>query len=235
MSGLVIAYAHWKTNAVGSRYPPCTCRFSNGTTLCLHSGAAHLFRLFFSQFCKISQISCEFVHFVLISPLQTANAEFGRLSPSTRALICFATKCPHGQAVKTSPSHGGIWGSIPHGGTKKSTRIECFFIFHFYFFIFHSPPCLIAHLVCATLLPEPQNTGLTLHYVSKLTRFRYFTIPHGGTKKTSPLRLVFFIRCLQRHVINACVVCNCNRCVSPMSHCTLCVRNFVARNIFSSV
>ena len=163
------------------------------------------------------------------------NTEFGRLSPSTRALICFATKCPHGQAVKTSPSHGGIWGSIPHGGTKKSTRIECFFIFHFYFFIFHSPPCLIAHLVCATLLPEPQNTGLTLHYVSKLTRFRYFTIPHGGTKKTSPLRLVFFIRCLQRHVINACVVCNCNRCVSPMSHCTLCVRNFVARNIFSSV
>ena len=98
MSGLVIAYAHWKTNAVGSRYPPCTCRFSNGTTLCQHSGAAHhLFRLFFSQFCKISQISCEFVHFVLISPLQTANAEFGRLSPSTRALICFATKSPHGR------------------------------------------------------------------------------------------------------------------------------------------
>ena len=30
------------------------------------------------------------------------------------------SKCPHGQAVKTSPSHGGIWGSIPHGGTKKS-------------------------------------------------------------------------------------------------------------------
>ena len=28
----------------------------------------------FSHFCKISQISCEFVHFVLISSLQTANA-----------------------------------------------------------------------------------------------------------------------------------------------------------------
>ena len=78
-----------------------------------------------------------------------------------------ATKCPHGQAVKTSPSHGGIWGSIPHGGTKK----------------------------------------------------------------TSPLGLVFFIRCSQRHVINACVVCNCNRCVSPMAYCTLCVRNFVARTL----
>ena len=157
MSGLVIAYAHWKTNAVGSRYPPCTCRFSNGTTLCQHSGAEHLFRLFFSQFCKISQISCEFVHFVLISPLQTANTEFGRLSPSTRALICFATKCPHGQAVKTSPSHGGIWGSIPHGGTKNLHNLVQ--VFTYYFLVLtYSPPCLIAHFVCATSLPEPQKT-----------------------------------------------------------------------------
>ena len=53
--------------------------------------------------------------------------------------------------------------------------------------------------------------------------------PMGVPKKTSPLGLVFFIRCLQRHVINACVVCNCNRCVSPMAYCTLCVRNLVAR------
>ena len=104
----------------------------------------------------------------------TSKSPHGRkdtsLFPSTRSLIFSAQKClkskrPHGQAVKTSPSHGGIWGSIPHGGTKK----------------------------------------------------------------TSPLGLVFFIRCLQRHVINACVVCNFNRCVSPMSHCTLRVRNSVAR------
>ena len=61
MSGLVIAYAHWKTNAVGSRYPPCTCRFSNGTTLCLHSGAAHLFRLFFALFSGFGQQSCSHV------------------------------------------------------------------------------------------------------------------------------------------------------------------------------
>ena len=27
---------------------------------------------------------------------------------------------PHGQAVKTSPSHGENWGSIPHGATKKT-------------------------------------------------------------------------------------------------------------------
>ena len=83
--------------------------------------------------------------------------------------------------------------------------------------------------MCATLLLEPQNTGLTLHYVSKLIRFAISRFPMGVPKKTSPLGLVFFIRCLQRHVINACVVCNCNRCVSPMSHCTLRVRNFVAR------
>ena len=53
--------------------------------------------------------------------------------------------------------------------------------------------------------------------------------PMGVPKKTSPLGLVFFIRCLQRHVINACVVCNCNRCVSPLLHRTLRVRNLVAR------
>ena len=28
-------------------------------------------------------------------------------------------KWPHGQAVKTLPSHGRICGSIPHGATKK--------------------------------------------------------------------------------------------------------------------
>ena len=30
-------------------------------------------------------------------------------------------KRPHGQAVKTLPSHGRICGSIPHGATKKET------------------------------------------------------------------------------------------------------------------
>ena len=45
------------------------------------------------------------------------------LFPSTRSLIIKDSKRPHGQAVKTSPSHGGIWGSIPHGGTKKPAQI----------------------------------------------------------------------------------------------------------------
>ena len=30
----------------------------------------------------------------------------------------------HGQAVKTSPSHGENWGSSPHGGARSPTRIR---------------------------------------------------------------------------------------------------------------
>ena len=147
----------------------------------------------------------------------TSKSPHGRkdtsLFPSTRALICFATKCPHGQAVKTSPSHGGIWGSIPHGGTKNLHNLVQVFTSYF-LLLTYSPPCLIAHSVCATLLPEPQNTGLALHYVSKLTRFRYFTIPHGGTKKALVLSAFsFFILHFS---------------FTPMSHCTLCVHNFCA-------
>ena len=113
------------------------------------------------------------------------------LFPSTRALICFATKCPHGQAVKTSPSHGGIWGSIPHGGTKNLHNLVQ--VFTYYFLVLTcSPPCLIAHFVCATSLPEPQNTGLTLHYVSKLTRFAISRFPMGVPKK-QVLRGLFFL------------------------------------------
>ena len=51
------------------------------------------------------------------------------LFPSTRALIIKDSKCPHGQAVKTSPSHGGIWGSIPHGGTTKTSPTRTCFYF----------------------------------------------------------------------------------------------------------
>ena len=39
--------------------------------------------------------------------------------------------CLHGQAVKTSPSHGGIWGSIPHGGTKYGAAFKPLFCFRF--------------------------------------------------------------------------------------------------------
>ena len=160
----------------------------------------------------------------------------------------YNSKRPHGQAVKTSPSHGGIWGSIPHGGTKKNTHIECFFhssftpmgngtlrvrnyvaripehwagaslckraySFRYYvhfvlydshggtkktlilsvfsFFILHSSfiPWGIAHSVCATMLHEPQKSGLAFRYMSKHTRSTitltsFSTIPVGVPKRT---------------------------------------------------
>lgn len=39
------------------------------------------------------------------------------------AIIIKLLKRPHGQAVKTPPSHGGNWGSIPHGATKKKGQV----------------------------------------------------------------------------------------------------------------
>ena len=106
------------------------------------------------------------------------------LFPSTRALIIKDSKRPHGQAVKTSPSHGGIWGSIPHGGTKKSYTI----VWDFYLFLLVSFTWGIAHFVCVALPHEPQNTGLAFNYTNKFARFTitltpFSTIPHGGTKK----------------------------------------------------
>ena len=38
-------------------------------------------------------------------------------------------KRPHGQAVKTLPSHGRICGSIPHGATKKYSTTLCGAVF----------------------------------------------------------------------------------------------------------
>ena len=63
-------------------------------------------------------------------------------------MIIEDSKRPHGQAVKTSPSHGGIWGSIPHGGTKKSYTNVWDFSF----------PWGIMRFTHATTLHEPQNT-----------------------------------------------------------------------------
>ena len=87
-------------------------------------------------------------------------------------------KCPHGQAVKTSPSHGGIWGSIPHGGTKKSYTSV------WDFFLPNGALCVIRTQLRCT---NPRTSGLAFRYMSKLTRstitFTTFsTIPHGGTK-----------------------------------------------------
>ena len=116
------------------------------------------------------------------------------LFPSTRALIIKDSKRPHGQAVKTSPSHGGIWGSIPHGGTRKRQVIYGLF---FYLFMLkslaHGELCVITH---ATMLHEPQNTGLAFRYMSKLTRYTitltmFTTIPMGVPKNPTRLCGIF--------------------------------------------
>ena len=65
------------------------------------------------MFEKTAQIRLHPYAFYAIITRQTAHAANAR---------------PHGQAVKTSPSHGGIWGSIPHEGTKKGSR-SCFFLY----------------------------------------------------------------------------------------------------------
>ena len=39
-------------------------------------------------------------------------------NPSSAAI------CLHGQAVKTSPSHGENWGSSPHGGAIKKLFVQ---------------------------------------------------------------------------------------------------------------
>ena len=44
-------------------------------------------------------------------------------NPSSAAI------CLHGQAVKTSPSHGENWGSSPHGGAKRFSRKTGAFFF----------------------------------------------------------------------------------------------------------
>ena len=45
-----------------------------------------------------------------------------------------ASICRHGQAVKTSPSHGENRGSSPRGGAEKS-RASDFFLLYVHFFL----------------------------------------------------------------------------------------------------
>ena len=140
-------------------------------------------------------------------------------------------------------THSFRYFTIPHGGTKKNKSLgACFFI-----------RCLQRHVINACVVcncnkrvsPTAHCTLRVRNFVARTPEhwadaslceqthsFRYFTIPHGGTKKTSPFGLVFFIRCSQRHVINACVVCNCNKRVSSMAYCTLRVRRKLCPNIY---
>ena len=68
-------------------------------------------------------------------------------------LIVKDSKRPHGQAVKTSPSHGGIWGSIPHGGTKKILH-DCVGFLLIPSRFFHMGNCTLCVRGFATRTPE---------------------------------------------------------------------------------
>ena len=102
------------------------------------------------------------------------------LFPSTRSLIIKNSKRPHGQAVKTSPSHGGIWGSIPHGGTTKtSPRRTCF-----YFTPMGNSTLRVRNSVART----PEHCG-GASLCKRAYSFRYYAHfvlydSQGGTKNT---------------------------------------------------
>ena len=50
-------------------------------------------------------------------------------------------------------AHSFCYFTIPHGGTKNLHNLVQ--VFTYYFLVLnYSPPCLIAHFVCATLLHE---------------------------------------------------------------------------------
>jgi hypothetical protein len=58
-------------------------------------------------------------------------------------------------------------------------------------------PWGIMRFTHATLLHEPQNTGLALHYASELARFRYYVHyvhydSHGGTNENKSKGLFFY-------------------------------------------
>ena len=66
----------------------------------------------------------------------------------------------------------------------------------------------IALFVCATLLHEPQNTGVAFRYMSELTRYTitftmFSTIPIGVPKKTSPLWACFLFLMGELHTLCA--------------------------------
>ena len=110
-------------------------------------------------------------------------------------LIVKDSKRPHGQAVKTSPSHGGIWGSIPHGGTKKILH-DCVGFLLIPSRFFHMGNCTLCVRGFATRTPE-HWAGVQLY--KQVCSFHYYAhsvlydSPWGYQKKTSHLWLVFFI------------------------------------------
>ena len=120
-------------------------------------------------------------------------------------------------------------------GVPKTCTISCrFLLITSSFLLIH--PHVSLHTPCAQLrCPNPRTLGWRFTMWANSLVSLFHDSPWGYQKKTSPVGLVFFIRCLQRHVINACVVCNWSRSVSPMSHCALRARRKLSPNIYWQV
>ncbi len=97
-------------------------------------------------------------------------------------------KRPHGQAVKTLPSHGRICGSIPHGATKKIQHHLvwcCIFLY--------APKrndaatCCRRSSICASKF-LPRNSVLRRSKVSERACKRKRQLPHGA----------ILLRCVKR-------------------------------------
>ena len=97
-------------------------------------------------------------------------------------------KRPHGQAVKTLPSHGRICGSIPHGATKKMqyhTRWYCIFLYALSGTT-RQLVCRRSSICVSKFLPR--NSVLRKSKVSERACKRKRQLPHGA----------ILLRCVKR-------------------------------------
>ena len=157
-----------------------------------------------SKFLPLTRIFASQLNALMVGKMQS-------LFPSTRSLIIKDSKCPHGQAVKTSPSHGGIWGSIPHGGTTKTSPTRTCF----YFTPMGNGTLCVRNYVART--PEiwagaqHMQASLLFHYYAHFVHYD----SHLGVPKKTLIMSVFFILHFSSFIY-------------PMGNSTLCVRNYGA-------
>ena len=81
---------------------------------------------------------CKKLNFLLHQPTYILRSQYctSIKAPNKKLWLRILVRqpCLHGQAVKTSPSHGENWGSSPHGGAELSSnglRVFCFWEMRF--------------------------------------------------------------------------------------------------------
>lgn len=99
--------------------------------------------------------------------------------------------CSHGQAVKTSPSHGGIRGSSPLGSTKKCKLFGLLFL---------SP---MGGVCLHTLVPfRHSRTVLAFSEIYSLHSYR--RVLYLGSTKNASYSACFFIQGAHQHFVGMC-------------------------------